>query len=126
HGTRPPLAWRWRRARLPPASRLDSLRRPDRLASHHGPRLAACRVVDCRNQGIDPISTAPWARGKIRARQWPRPVLKTQNQDRPAAASRQQRLGALDFQVVSDSLMKSVGVLPSRRLNMVENALGLS
>ena len=27
---------------------------------------------------------------------------------------------------VSDSLMKFIGVLPSRRLNMVENALGLS
>lgn len=41
-----------------PPPRLDSLRRPDRLASHHGPRLAACRVVDHRNQGIT-SSTGP-------------------------------------------------------------------
>lgn len=41
-----------------PPPRLDSLRRPDRLASHHRPRLAACRVVDHRNQGIT-SSTGP-------------------------------------------------------------------
>lgn len=58
NGTRPPLAWRWRRAGLPPASRLDSPRRPDRPAPHHGPRLAACRVVDHRNQRIE-SSPAP-------------------------------------------------------------------
>ncbi len=45
-------ARRWRRARLPSASRLDSPRRPDRPTSHHGPRLAACRAVDHRNQRI--------------------------------------------------------------------------
>lgn len=57
HGTRPPLAWRC--ARLPSASRLDSPRRPDRHSPHHRPRLAACRVVDCRDEGITTISPAP-------------------------------------------------------------------
>ena len=82
HGTRPPLARRWRRARLPPALGLDGPRRPHRHSSHHGPRLAACRVVAHRDEGITAISTAPRpfrpGRGgrKIRARQWPRPVFK--------------------------------------------------
>ena len=52
HGARPPLARRRRRARLPSAAWLDGPRRPDRSASPHGPRLAARRVVDHRNQGI--------------------------------------------------------------------------
>ena len=76
HGTRPPLAWRWRRARLSSAWRLDGTRRPDRLAPHHGQHLAACRVVDHRNQGIDqhqPQAVPPWGwwsseRGGGRAR----------------------------------------------------------
>ena len=80
YGTRPPLARRRRRARLPSASRLDSPSRPDRLSPHHGPRLAACRVVDYRNQGLthhsrQPQSVPPWGWwSKIRARRWPRPV----------------------------------------------------
>ena len=58
YGTRPPLARRWRRARLPSAAWLDGPRRPDRPTSHYRPHLAACRVVDCRNQGIT-SSTGP-------------------------------------------------------------------
>ena len=50
HGARPPLARRRRRARLPSAAWLDGPRRPDCIC--HGPRLAARRVVDHRNQGI--------------------------------------------------------------------------
>ena len=95
HGTRPPLAWRWRRARLPSASRLDSPRRPDRHSPHHRPRLAACRVVDCGDEGITTISPAPrpcrpgrGGRRKIRARQWPRPV------SRPKARTPLRRLRA--------------------------------
>ena len=38
--------------RGPSAAWLDGPRRPDRSASPHGPRLAARRVVDHRNQGI--------------------------------------------------------------------------
>lgn len=64
------------------------------------------------------------------------PGIKTQKHYRPASACLQ-RLGCVYFTTgtrrhhyrdaaVSDSLMKSIGVLPSRRLNMVENALGLS
>ena len=71
HGTRPPLAWRWRRARLPSASRLDSARRPD-LTTPSRARLAACRVVDHRNQRMKALRRAvpSWARGmpKIWAR----------------------------------------------------------
>ncbi len=59
HGARPPLAWRRRRARLPPALGLVGLRRPHRHSSHHGPRLAACRVVAHRDEGITAFSTAP-------------------------------------------------------------------
>ena len=94
HGTRPPLARRWRRAWLPSALRLDGLRRPDRHSPHHGPRLAVCRVVDCRNEGITTISPAPTpfrpgrGRRKIRARRWPRPV------SRPKARTPLRRLRA--------------------------------
>ncbi len=59
HGTRPPLALRRRRARLPYASRLKGPRRPDRHSPHHRPCLAAFRVVDCRNEGIAPFAPAP-------------------------------------------------------------------
>ena len=59
HGARPPLARRWRRARLPPAIGLDGPRRPHGHSPHHGPRLGACRVVDHRDEGITAISTAP-------------------------------------------------------------------
>ena len=78
YGTRPPLARRWRRARLPSAAWLDGPRRPDRPTSHYRPHLAACRVVDCRNQGIT-SSTGPkpfrlGAGGQNPGRRWPRPV----------------------------------------------------
>lgn len=49
-------------------------------STHHGPRLAACRVVDHRDEGIAVISTGPGVPplgpvdSKIRARRWPRPV----------------------------------------------------
>ena len=62
---------------------LGGPRRPHRHSPHHRPRLAACRVVDHRDEGITAISTAPRpfrpGRGgrKIRARQWPRPVTST-------------------------------------------------
>ncbi len=56
-GTRPPLARRRRRARLPSALGLVSPRRPHRHSPHHGPRLAACRVVAHRDEGI--TRTAP-------------------------------------------------------------------
>lgn len=59
HGARPPLARRWRRARLPPALGLVGPRRSHRHSSHHGPRLAACHVVDHRDEGIATFSTAP-------------------------------------------------------------------
>ena len=89
HGTRPPLERRWRRARLPPALGLDGLRRPHRHSPHHGPRLAACRVVAHRDEGITAISTA-----KIRARQWPRPVFKANSRIRtplPSLSLRRRR-----------------------------------
>ncbi len=79
HGARPPLARRRRRARLPSAAWLDGPRRPDRSASPHGPRLAARRVVDHRNQeitsrtGPKPCRLGAGGR-KLRARRWPRPV----------------------------------------------------
>ncbi len=59
HRARPPLARRWRRARLPPALGLDGPRRPHRHSPHRGPRLAARRVVDHRDEGITTVGTAP-------------------------------------------------------------------
>ena len=45
--------------RLPSALGLNGPHRPHRHSSHHGPRLAACRVVDHRDEGITAFSTAP-------------------------------------------------------------------
>src|SRR5256885_179242 len=63
HGARPPLARRWRRARLPPALGLDGPCRPHRHSPHHGPRLAARRVVDHRNQGMTPAPAPAFRAG---------------------------------------------------------------
>ena len=83
HRARPPLARQGRRARLPSALGLDGPRRPRAYSPYHGPRLAARRVVDHRDEGITIVSTAPRpfrpGRGelqKIRARQRPRPICK--------------------------------------------------
>ena len=87
HGTRPPLARRWRRTRLPPALGLDGPRRPHRRSPHHGPRLGARRVVDHRDEGITVIGTGPSVLplgpvdSKIRVRRWPHPVSNPNNLD---------------------------------------------
>jgi len=59
HGTRPPLARRRRRARLPSAFGLDGSRRPHGHSPHHGPRLAACHLVAYRDEGISKPASAP-------------------------------------------------------------------
>ena len=75
HGTRPPLAWRWRRAWLPPASRLDS---PRRLPTYTPSRAAPCRVPCGGSSKLKnrpaPSRSVLGAGIQIRARRWPRPV----------------------------------------------------
>lgn len=98
YGTRPPLARRRRRARLPSASRLDSPSRPDRLSPHHGPRLAACRVVDYRNQGLthhsrQPQSVPPWGWWSNPGAAVAAPGFKAQNQNAPSPPSGGRRRG---------------------------------
>lgn len=78
---KPPPAWLrlMPPAQYVPAGWMDGPHRPDRPASHHGPRLAAPRVVDHRNQGLTSrAGPKPFRLGaggrKLRALRWPRPV----------------------------------------------------
>ncbi len=98
HGARPPLARRRRRARLPSAAWLDGPRRPDQSASPHGPRLAARRVVDHRNQGITsrtgPKPCRLGAGGRNSGRGGGRARFARSKPKRPIAAFGQAAMGA--------------------------------